>query len=243
MPGVTTLTMFRFRGWGRKFWALSQMGLAPSRLKDAEGLRFFKLLGTGAEGFSTRPDWSVYGLLQVWEGESFAEDFFNTHPRYQKYMHQCEEYFRLYLRPIRSKGYWDGANPFEPAMLPEQGIRNVAVITRASIRRRHLRRFWNHVPASQSPLGDAEGLLYTKGIGETPFIDMATFSLWEDEQAMMSYAYGTAAHQHVIRRTRELGWYREELFARFQPYRSSGTWRDLPGLEVLKRSRNRENPG
>jgi hypothetical protein len=219
------------------------MGLAPSRLRDVEGLSFFKLLGTGAEGFSTRPDWSVYGLLQVWEGEGFAEDFFEGHPQYRKYMQQSAEHIRLYMHPIRSRGNWDGGNPFEPALPPKQGISAVAVITRATIHRRHLRTFWKHVPASQHPLRKAEGLLYTKGIGETPFIDMATFSLWTDQQAMMSYAYGTEAHQKVIQRTRELGWYREELFARFQPYRISGTWRDIPDLEAVIRTLNKGNTG
>ena len=41
-------------------------------------MQFYKLLGTGSEGFSTWPDWSVYGLLQVWDSEALAESFKNN---------------------------------------------------------------------------------------------------------------------------------------------------------------------
>lgn len=241
MPQLTTLTLFRFKGWTRKFWALSQMGLAPGILKAVPGMRFLKLLGTGAEGFSTKPDWSVYGILQVWDERQAAESFFNTHPLFQRYLHQSEEYLQLYMRPVRSKGKWNGINPFETGKTAYDAKKPLAVITRASIRKKHLRRFWKHVPASQHPLKGMKGLLYTKGIGETPFVDMATFSLWTDQEAMKAYAYSTLAHQEVIQKTRELGWYREELFARFQPYRILGTWRDIPNLQALQESLNTGN--
>lgn len=241
MPEITTLTLFRFRGWRNKFWALSQMGLAPGRLKAVRGMRFLKLLGTGAEGFSTKPDWSVYGILQVWEDPEAAETFFHTHPQFQRYLHQSEEYLQLYMRPIRSKGHWNGINPFETSKSADNGNRPLAVITRASIRKKYLLRFWKNVPASQHPLKGMQGLIYTKGIGETPFVDMATFSLWTSEEAMKAYAYGTMAHQEVIRKTRELGWYQEELFARFQPYRVLGTWRDIPNLDAFQDSLNTTN--
>ena len=234
MPPITTLTLFRFKGWRMKFWALSQMGRAPGRLKEVRGLRFFKLLGTGAEGFSTKPDWSVYGLLQVWDGTLAAEAFFNTHTQFQRYRLNSEEYLTLYMRPLRSMGRWNGINPFETDGKPRVENAPLAVITRATIRRKYLRSFWKHVPASQHPLKGKSGLIYAKGIGETPFVDMATFSLWTDEEAMKAYAYGTEAHQKVIRRTRELGWYKEELFARFQPYRVLGSWGDIPNLETFR---------
>jgi hypothetical protein len=201
---------------------------------------FYKMLGTGSKGFSTWPDWSVYGLLQVWETEDAAQAFFSTHPQALAFDSWSEESFRIFMRPIRSKGLWDGHNPFEPEEDPANDTGPVAVLTRATIRRKYLFRFWKYVPHSQRPLGTSEGLLYSKGIGETPFTDMATFSLWESLEAMQTYAYGTRAHKEAIRKTRELGWYREELFARFTPFRTEGSWQDIPNLEVLRDIQGKE---
>ena len=69
-----------------------------------------------------------------------------------------------------------------------------------------------------------EGLIYTKGVGEIPIVQMATFSLWKNFEAVKQFAYNSKQHQEAIRRTRNNDWYREELFARFQPYKSVGTW-------------------
>ncbi len=240
MPVTTTLTLFRYRGFSNAFWAFSQMGLAPRRLKDVPGMSFFKLLGTGSAGFSTWPDWSVYGLLQVWDEPEAATAFFDTHPQMRAFQKRSVESLRIFMQPVRSKGAWNGRNPFAPKdeMQPTPGV--TAVLTRATIKKRYLRRFWSYVPRSQEPLSGAEGLIFSKGVGETPFIDMATFSLWERAEDMQAYAYGSEAHLGAIRRTRELGWYREELFARFRPYRIEGSWEGIRGLDTLKEKlRNR----
>ena len=234
MSRTATLTLFRYRGFRNAFWALSQMGRAPGRLQDIPGMRFYKLLGTGSEGFSTWPDWSVYGLLQVWDTRAKAESFFGSHPQMHAFLNRSEESLRIFMKPIRSKGLWDGQNPFEDGEEAMEDTGPVAVLTRATIRKKYLLRFWKYVPHSQKPLGKSKGLLYSKGIGETPFTDMATFSLWESMEAMKAYAYGTDAHKEAIRKTRELGWYREELFARFRPFRIEGTWNDIPNLELLR---------
>jgi hypothetical protein len=73
-------------------------------------------------------------------------------------------------------------------------------------------------------------LLFTKGIGEVPFLQMATFSLWKDKQSLMDFAYKSREHTEAIAKTRSLDWYNEELFSRFEPYRSKGTWDGVPSL-------------
>ncbi len=233
MTPITTFTLFRYKGFGNKFWALSQMGLAPRRLRKVDGASFYKMLGTGGSGFSTRPDWGVYALLQVWQSESAAEVFLDSHPVMQAFRQRAEESLSLFMYPVRSRGNWNGKNPFETGSetLPAEGP--VAVLTRATIRKRHLFRFWRYVPTSQRPLGSMPGLIYSKGIGETPFIDMATISLWESAASMEAYAYGTDAHKGAIRKTRQLDWYREELFARFRPYRAMGSWEGIPVSALL----------
>jgi heme-degrading monooxygenase HmoA len=86
-------------------------------------------------------------------------------------------------------------------------------------------KFWQYVPTSQRPIQQGcKGLIYTKGIGESPLVQMATFSLWENMEALKNFAYHSPEHQVAIQKTRQLDWYKEEMFVRFQPYRSVGTW-------------------
>jgi hypothetical protein len=54
---------------------------------------------------------------------------------------------------------------------------------------------------------------------------MATFSLWKDFESVKQFAY-KANNKEAIKKTREYEWYSEELFSRFQPYKSSGTWEE-----------------
>ena len=80
-----------------------------------------------------------------------------------------------------------------------------------------------------------EGRIFSIGIGELPIIQQATFSLWQDAKKMMDYAYKSQFHSEVVQKTRALGWYSEELFARFSPYKESGTWE---GKQILKENFN-----
>ena len=54
------------------------------------------------------------------------------------------------------------------------------------------------------------------GIGESPFGLQGTFSIWRNEASIKDFAFKGAAHVLVIRQTHEVGWYSEELFARFK---------------------------
>jgi hypothetical protein len=93
-----------------------------------------------------------------------------------------------------------------------------------------LYKFWNYVPTSQKPLENNAGLIYTKGIGEVPFLQMATFSIWKNKDSLMQFAYGSKEHAAAIAKTKDLDWYSEELFSRFQPYKSIGFWKAMGQL-------------
>jgi hypothetical protein len=59
----------------------------------------------------------------------------------------------------------------------------LAVITRATIKWRELGTFWQYVPTAQKGIADNPALIFTKGIGEVPFRQMATFSIWKNQSA------------------------------------------------------------
>ncbi|NER09118.1 DUF3291 domain-containing protein [Muriicola jejuensis] len=231
---ITTLTFLRYTSISKKIWAFGMMQFAHASLKNTKGQEFYKLLGSGKAGFNPWPDWTVYALLQVWENEQSAEDFFRESSLMEKYRKMSDERWTLFMKNKMARGKWAGKMPFTKHPDIPDTIPYVAAITRATIKFKYLRKFWKSVPASQSPLEFNPGLLYTKGIGEVPFLQMATFSLWKDQQSLDAFAYRSKEHVKVIGDTRTLGWYREELFSRFQPYRSEGNWSalDMAGLDL-----------
>ena len=76
-------------------------------------------------------------------------------------------------------------------------------------------RFWRYVPKSHQDLNGNSGLLFTKGIGDIPLLEMATFSLWDNQESLMNFAYRGEHHKKAIALTKKHNWYSEEMFARF----------------------------
>jgi len=212
---VTTLTVFHF-GKKNRFWAFGQMGLAPRLLKNAPGLRFYKLMGSGrGKVFSMRPDWSRYAFLGVWESEEAARAFLKDSAFIKNYRARAVRLATLTLRTISAHGLWDGQNPFLPPGAAYQGGQ-VAVLTRATIRLKRLGAFWRQAARVNRQFENAPGYRASLGIGEAPFVRQATFSIWDSLEEMQKFSYtpGTA-HRQTVRRVRGEGWYSEELFARF----------------------------
>jgi heme-degrading monooxygenase HmoA len=163
--------------------------------------------------------------MQVWESEKDANEFFNSSSLIDKYKRHTLETYTLYMKNIASVGTWIGKTPFEKGTDLDSNL-PIAIITRATIKWHWLLRFWKYVPTSQEPLDGNKGLIYTKGIGEVPVVQMATFSLWKNFDAVKEFAYNSKQHKEAIRKTRKNEWYKEELFSRFHPYKSLGSWKE-----------------
>ncbi len=222
---IVTITFFRFEKLSARWKALGMMGGARSALSQVEGMSFGKMLGSGGrDGFSIFPNFGVYGILAAWEGEIWAERFFGAHPFFVTLQENATDQWTTYLRTSMVHGEWEGHCPFFKTVDfdPE---RPVAVLTRATIRTKRLMQFWKYVPGvSRSMDEHREGLLFSVGVGELPLVQQATVSFWQNSRFMQAYAYKSRFHSEVIQKTRELGWYKEELFARFHPYKSTGSW-------------------
>jgi heme-degrading monooxygenase HmoA len=198
------------------------MQFAHTPLKKVKGLEFYRLLGVGKENFDPLPDWSQYGILQVWEDEKAADDFFASAKVWQRYLKHSDSHTTFFMRNIKAHGLWGGANPFRKSDEIESENLQIAVITRATIKLSKLRTFWKYVPTSQKDTQNNEDLLYTIGVGERPITQMCTFSIWKNAEALKTFAYRNEAHRTAVQKTRALQWYKEELFSRFQVFKTIG---------------------
>ncbi len=208
------------------------MGRSKYLLRGIEGLRFSKMFGSGGgNGFSIKPNLGVYSLLGSWESETAARNFFREHALARVMKAESAESWTVYMNTASSRGSWDGTAPF-PVHIDYNEDALVGVLTRGAIKFSQLLHFWKYVPRVSRSIVGGEGLLFSQGIGELPIVQQVTFSLWQSTHAMKAYAYEKEFHKTVVRRHHEkVGWFREELFARFHPFYSEGTWN---GINPLK---------
>jgi quinol monooxygenase YgiN len=218
MSQVSTMTIFEFRSKQGIFHALKQMRLGHRHLKNIEGLAFYRLFGTGRGfGFNLLPDWNHFALFQIWESEEKAIEFLIQSPFIKMYTLPSSGFWAVFLQHVQSHGSWNGSNPFRNGTISPIDKPYVASLTRATIKPSKAIKFWRFAQKVHNPTMKSAGLIYSKGIGTDPFTQMATFSIWESEKHLKQFAYNTRAHQKAIKLTHDTGWYKEELFARFQP--------------------------
>ena len=192
------------------------MYFAKSILKKTPGLKFFKLLGTGAgAGFSLFPDFSTYSILCVWDDSKSANDFINNSEHSTGISKKAFSRNDYFLKPIKSHGKWDGINPFNVYDSNFDKNKSVAIITRATLNFTKLIEFWNSVPKASNAIKNAKGVLWFKGIGELPFVQQATFSIWENLESVTNFAYKDLNHSEIVKKTKKRNWYKEDLFSRF----------------------------
>ena len=209
------------------------MQLGHHQLKNVDGLSFYKILGSGAKnGFSAIPNFGTYILLCVWESENQSETFFAENNFFKEYQERSSEHMTVYMHSAEVHGTWDEKQPFQKnAELAMD--KPIIVLTRARIRFRKLLSFWSRVGSVSQSLENYEGLVLSIGVGEWPLIQQATISIWKTQQEMMDYAYKNPKHREVVLLTRKLNWYKEEMFARFIPYKFVGVWEGEKASEIM----------
>jgi hypothetical protein len=230
MGRIASFHLVRERPW-RGAGAMARLATDRPRLARVEGLAWFRLLGTG-RGSATTPgaDLRRTALFALWDDEHALDRFLAAHPIARRWT-EAEEAYGVRLRSLGGHGSWGGRDPLE-AMVPGDGAGPVAVVTRAVVRPTHWRTFARATHPVDLELRGTDGLLAVCGIGEAPVGRQATFSLWRSWAAASTFAYAGDAHRDVVARTRAEGWYGEELFARFQPYGSTGTWDGVDPLAI-----------
>ena len=221
MSQTTLISFFQYAGIKNKWHAFGRMGRSPIIQKNTNGLSFFKPLGTGSgNGFSVKPDFSTFGFLAVFKSEELAKEFLETDV-VKEYTQTTVSYSHVLMRTVKSHGEWSKLKPFESSVEYDK-TKPLAVITRATIKPKLAYQFWKNVPAVSKSMDKYDELIFSKGIGEFPLLMQATFSLWSSAEAMINYAYKNPKHAEMVKKTRELNWYSEELFARFQPFYQEG---------------------
>ena len=207
-----------------KWWAFKQMGSHTKNFKNIEGLTFYKMLGTGSDpGFSMYPDFSTYALLLNWQDEAYARKYFNSNLYFNTLLSQTYSFRKVSLACYKSVGKWDNTNPFSNNAQRENTTEmKVGVITRATIHFGKLIYFWRSVKSASDAISNAKGVSFFKGIGELPFIQQATFSIWDSESDINNFAYSDTKHKKIVEKTRKQNWYSEDLFARFHVLKDSG---------------------
>lgn len=231
MGRIASFHLVRERG-ARSLLALPRLATDRTALQRVEGLVFWRLLGTG-HGDDTGPgaDLRRTALFAVWDEEVALEGFLASHPISDRWRAAAESW-QVRLRSLGGHGRWRGVDLLAGMERGEPGG-PIAVLTRADVRRRAWRDFGRAGREVDAELHTAPGLIDVVGIGEAPVGRLATFSLWESAEAARHFAYQMPRHVRVIEETRWNEWYSEELFARFQPYASTGTWDGRDPLEQV----------
>jgi heme-degrading monooxygenase HmoA len=237
MAPVASFHLVRLPG-RRRPEAIGRLATDRRRLAASPGLILGRHMGT-ARGDSTRlaMDLSRWAVFTVWEDEAALDEWEWTSPLLAKWRRSAAELWTVRLACLTAHGRWGGVEPF-PGMagaIHDDRGGPVVVVTRARVRTSRLTRFYRSTSEVDAAVAEADGRVRSVAFWELPFGWQGTFSLWQSTADLTAFAYGHSHHREVVRRTRAERWYGEELFARFRPYRSTGTWGGSEPLAELHR--------
>jgi hypothetical protein len=231
MAYVATFHVLKWRG---TLGMLSALAVDRFRYRGADGLHLLRVFGTG-KGSSTAPGTELgrTALFGLFDDEAHADAFI---ARVQQRSGLTESW-HVKLRGAGGHGAWRGVEI--PRLMGDEGAKHIrdhrapiAIITRADVRLRSWRAFTKDARIVDVELQQSDGLQAVIAFGEAPILRLGTFSLWRDLDAMSSFARRAPQHGRVVDRTRQEHWYGEEMFARFEPYWSTGSWDGRDPLKI-----------
>ena len=227
----TTLSLYHFGSLRTRLWAFAQMGLARGGLDRVRDIGTWKLCGSGTgEGFTPWPNTAVYAILATWPNPDAARRALHGAPVFRRYRRMADRSLTLFLTATSARGTWGGATPFA-ASAPATGP--IVALTRATIRAGVAARFWGRVPGISEAIGANPDVLFKIGIGEVPWLHQVTVSIWPDAASIAAFARHDGPHASAIRAVRREGWFREELFARFNLDAVEGAWEDATAARLM----------
>ena len=210
--------------------ALMTSRVTARRLRRRRDVTFVKVLGTATDAFVP-----TAFTLQRWvavicrRGSTDSVNWMDPvkEPWWERH---AVEQASLTLRPLSSRGRWDGQEPFV-VRRSEDGAWSgpVVALTRSTVRLRAARRFYRAVPPVADELRGMSGCRIAFGIGEAPVLRQGTISVWSSAEAMKAFAYRSPRHAAAVAATPEQNWYAEELFTRFALLDATGT---IDGMAV-----------
>lgn len=213
---ITALTITKFRGFAIPM-AFLGMAILRIPLWLNGKCRFWKLMGSGKRAqVDLAPDFKHWALLTTWDNRDDFDRFHQNSFTAKWFKWFGYEEFTILLNPLSSHGLWSGRQPFTSSQKDLNTDDRIAVITRAAIRLEKMKEFKSNIKRAAVEMRKSDGFILSAGIGENPFLDQATFSIWESAAQMKSYAYKSVNHSDIIKLTRARKWYSEELFARFE---------------------------
>ena len=126
------------------------------------------------------------------------------------------------MRPITSRGSWSGFKGWKLSKIdPNNDL--ICVLTRATIKVKFIYPFFSMIAKVLKDHNSFPGLLFSRGFSEIPLREQATFSVWENVEHMKKFAY-SSFHALAIKITRKKKGFREDMYTRFQPVATMGTW-------------------
>lgn len=213
---ITALTITKFRG---VTIPMAFLGMAVLRIPLwlNSKCHFWKLMGSGKHAqVDLAPDFKHWAILTTWDNKHDFDKFYRHSFASKWFKWFGYEEFTILLNPLSSHGLWSGNQPFKSSSKNPTADSRIAVITRAAIRFNKLKEFKSNIKRAAVEMRKSDGFILSAGIGENPFLDQATFSIWESAAQMKNYAYKSFDHSDIIKLTRARKWYAEELFARFE---------------------------